>query len=76
MKKLYRTPTEEITSDQQAYLDAWSSLGAKIEAVLPSYYVGGYDPGFLLHPRDMGNGSFTLPTRAALEILNKHERKK
>jgi hypothetical protein len=66
-------PDGSVTKDEDAYLQAWKSLGEKVVTFFPSYRVGGFDPGILLHPKDLGSGSFTLPARAAMEMVSEKE---
>lgn len=55
-----RLPNGEITTNQDEYVDAWRSLGKRIEALFKGYQVYGYDPGISLYRQDEHNRRHSL----------------
>lgn len=45
-----------------------------LESLFPSYRVGGFDPGFLLIPREGydGHNAFILPVNAAIDLAGRN----
>lgn len=76
MSRMHRKPDGSYTQDDDEYVTAWKELGDKVVSFFPSYYVGGYDPGVLLHPVDQRNPhSFSLPMTACLDLAKKYDQK-
>lgn len=66
----WRLPDDKTTTRRTRYLREWRRMVRGIERALPSYYVGAFDPGFMLHPRVEGNRqSFDLPMTAARDLM-------
>jgi len=68
----YRLPWGGDTCSVRAYLREWKEVINAVEAQLPSYYVGGYDPGILLHHRNGGNyPSVSVPMSLVRDVIGK-----
>ena len=73
MAKPRLLPGGNVTYDPIEYTKTWRKLCSEVISFFPSYYVGGYDPGILLHS-SKSNASFKLPLTAAFDLAKLYEK--
>ncbi len=62
----HRLPNGAFTTSDARYAREWGAIAKRLERKYPVVVIG-YDPWFLLQPKDGGNG-FDIPTWFAIEI--------
>lgn len=70
---MHRKPDGSYTASNEEYIEAWDDLGQKVLSFFPDYYLGGFDPDLLLHPKNQSYSSFTLPLLACVSLAKRYE---